>query len=172
MQEITSKPKLKLSPEVKKLIRKLVELVEKRNRILASMGSLIEMFLSEQGIKLAKPISTTQEAEKEASAQVDASYCIGQSKPVPDFSIEVVFNSEGKNKLEKCQAIGVPEIWLWQDGVFSFYRLHRLRRKGYEQIDRTEIPEFTALNFELLSRCALMAENSGLEAIQAFRKGS
>jgi Uma2 family endonuclease len=134
----------------------------------AIIGYLIETFLSEQGIEFEPTGSMTQEAEKVASAQADESYCIGESKNIPDLSIEVVFTSGGTNKLARYQAIGVPEVWFWQDGVLS---LHRLRSNGYERIDRSEILELAALNLELLSRCVLMAETSRLEAIRAFRRG-
>ena len=63
------------------------------------IGYLIETFLSEQGIEFEPTGSMTQEAEEVASAQADESYCIGQSKPIPDLSIEVVFTSGGTNKL-------------------------------------------------------------------------
>lgn len=129
------------------------------------IGYLIETFLSEQGIEFEPTGSMTQETEV-ASAQADESYCIGQSKPIPDLSIEVVFTSGGTNKLARYRAIGVPEVWFWQDGVFSLYRL---RGNGYEQIYRSEIPELIALNLELLSKCVLMAETSRLEAIRSFR---
>jgi Uma2 family endonuclease len=132
------------------------------------IGYLIETFFSDQGIEFEPTGSMTQEVEEVASAQADESYCIGQSKPVPDLSIEVAFTSGGKNKLARYQAIGVPEVWFWQDGVFSLYRL---RSNGYEPIDRSEIPELAALDLELLSRCVLMAETSRLEAIRAFRQG-
>ncbi|HEY9631732.1 MAG TPA: Uma2 family endonuclease [Coleofasciculaceae cyanobacterium] len=131
------------------------------------IGMLIEQFFLSMEIEFAPTGSMTQEAQEVASAQADESYCIGQSKPIPDLSIEVVFSSGGTNKLARYRAIGVPEVWFWQDGVFS---LHRLRSNGYEQIDRSELPELAALDLELLSRCVLMAETSRLEAIRAFRK--
>ena len=132
------------------------------------IGYLIVTFLSEQGIEFEATGSMTQETETVASAQADESYCIGQSKPIPDLSIEVVFSSGGTNKLARYQAIGVPEVWFWQDGVFSLYRL---RDTGYEPIDRTAIPELATLDLDLLSRCVLMAETSQLEAIRSFRQG-
>lgn len=136
----------------------------------STIGYLIVSFLLQQGIKFQSTGSMTQEADRVASAQADESYFIGEwvSKSIPDLSIEVVFSSGGINKLARYQAIGVPEVWFWQDGVFS---LHRLRSNGYEQIDCSEIPEFAALDFGLLSRCVLMAETSQTEAIQAFLRG-
>jgi Uma2 family endonuclease len=136
------------------------------------IGYLIVTFLSEQGIEFEATGSMTQESEEVASAQADESYCFGQSKPIPDLSIEVVFTSGGTNKLARYRAIGVPEVWFWQDGSFSLYRLRETgSEQTYERIDRSEIPELAALDLDLLSRCVLMAETSQLAAIRAFRKG-
>jgi Uma2 family endonuclease len=111
--------------------------------------------------------SMTQEREGEASAQADESYCFGASKPIPDLVIEVVFTSGGANKLKRYQALGVPEVWFWQDGLFSLYRL---RVDHYDKITHSEIPELATLSIDLLTRCALMAQTSRLEAAQEFRK--
>ena len=110
----------------------------------------------------------TQEREGEVSVQADESYCFGLSKPVPDLVIEVVFTSGGPNKLERYQVLGVPEVWFWQDGVFSLYRL---RDDEYKTVDCSEIPELAGLDIKLLSQCVLMAQTSRLEAANAFRQG-
>jgi hypothetical protein len=60
-------------------------------------------------------------------------------------------------------------VWFWQDGVFTLYRL---RGNGYERLNRSEIPELTGLDVELLTRCVLMGETSRLEAMREFRKGT
>lgn len=132
------------------------------------IGFLIELFFLENDIEFEATGSMTQEREGTASAQADESYCIGASKPVPDLSIEVIFTSGGPSKLQRYQALGVPEVWFWQDGVFTLYRL---RGNGYERLDRSEIPELTGLDVELLTRCVLMGETSRLEAMREFRKG-
>jgi Uma2 family endonuclease len=130
------------------------------------IGLLIEIFLYEKRIEFYPTGSMTQEKEGEASAQPDDSYCIGESKPTPDLSIEVTFTSGGISKLARYQALGVPEVWFWEDGLFT---LHCLRTRGYERIRQSEIPAFAALDFELLTRCVLMAQTSRLEAIDLWR---
>jgi hypothetical protein len=82
--------------------------------------------------------------------------------------IEVVFTSGGINKLHRYQALGVPEIWFWEDGVFSLYRL---RGHGYDSIDHSEIPELATLDLALLTRCGLLAQTSRLEAAEEFCNG-
>ena len=57
-------------------------------------------------------------------------------------------------------------MWFWQEGVFILYRL---RDRKYAAVSRSEIPELTALDIELLTRCVLIAHTSRLEAAKAFR---
>jgi Uma2 family endonuclease len=130
------------------------------------IGYLLTTFLLEKGIQFKPTGAMTQEAEEVASAQADESYCIGDSKPIPDLSIEVVFTSGG-NKLARYQALGVPEVWFWQDGVLT---LHHLRATRYERIDRSELPGLDQLDINLLKRCILLAETNFLEAVQTLRQ--
>ena len=93
-------------------------------------------------------------------------YCFGESKPTPDLIIEVVNTRGSSKKLQRYQALDVPEVWFWQDGLFSLYHL---RGGFYEQISRSEIPELATLNIDLLTRCVLIAQTSRLEAATTFR---
>jgi hypothetical protein len=61
----------------------------------------------------------------------------------------------------------VPEVWFWEDGVFSLYHL---RHNGYQPIDRSELDGLTDLDVNLLAHCVLMAQTSRLEAVKAFRR--
>lgn len=136
------------------------------------IGFLIGLFCLENGIEFEPTGSMTQEREGEVSAQADESYYFGVAKsgvakPVPDRVIEVVFTSGGPSKLQRYQALRVPEVWFWQDSVFSLYRL---RHHNYDTINRSEIPELAHLDMALLTRCVLMAQTSPLEAANEFRK--
>ena len=109
--------------------------------------------------------SFTQEKGEEVSAQADESFLIGKSTGItPNISTEVVFSSGGKRKLTRYQALGLPEVWFWEDGVFGLYHL---RSHGYEKIDQSEV--LPGLDINLLSRCLLMA--SRVEAVKEFRRG-
>jgi Uma2 family endonuclease len=83
------------------------------------IGLLIELFLYEKRVEFEQTGSMTQKQEGVASAQADESYCIGGSKPIPDLSIEVVFTSGGLSKLDCYAALEVPEVWFWEDGLFT-----------------------------------------------------
>jgi Uma2 family endonuclease len=132
------------------------------------LGFLIGLFCMENAIEFEPTGSMTQEKEGEVSAQADESYCFGVSKPIPDLVIEVVFTSGGTSKLQRYQALGVPEVWFWEDGVFSLYRL---RDSGYDAITHSEIPELATLDIALLTRCVLLAQTSRLDAANEFCRG-
>jgi Uma2 family endonuclease len=131
------------------------------------IGHLIGLFLAQKGVFFQPTGAMTQEKEREVSAQADQSFCIGSVKPMPDLSIEVVFTSGGVDKLSRYQALGVPEVWLWQDGVLAVYHL---RSQGYERCDRSKLEALSDLDLNLLGQCVLMAETDTGEAIRQFQQ--
>ena len=140
----------------------------REHEIFASIiGYLVTTFLTEKGIFFQPTRAMTQEKEGVVSAQADESYCIGSVKSIPDLSVEVVFTSGGSSKLERYKALGVPEVWFWEDGSLKLYHL---RDSSYEPIDRSQLPGLNDLDLDLLRRCILMAETDAGEAIRAFRR--
>jgi Uma2 family endonuclease len=140
----------------------------REHEIFASIiGYLVTTFLTEKGIFFQPTRSMTQEKEGVVSAQADESYCIGSVKSIPDLSIEVVFTSGGTNKLERYKALGVPEVWFWEDGLLKLYHL---RDGSYEPIECSQLAGLSELDLDLLRRCILMAETDAGEAIRAFRR--
>ncbi len=131
------------------------------------IGFLLETFFFEKNIQVVPTGSVTQEQEGNASAQADESYCFGQVKPIPDLSIEVIFTSGSVTKLQRYRALGVPEVWFWQGGVFTLYRL---QEDGYIQIERSKILELADLDLALLTRCVLIGETDWLQAVRSFRE--
>lgn len=131
------------------------------------IGYLIPSFLLSKGIIFVPSGSMTQEKEGVASAQAGKSYCFGKPKPIPDLSIEVIFTSSGTNKLARYKALGVTEVWFWEDGVLTLYRL---RNNGYVQIERSELPGLDELDVDLLRRCILMAETDFAAAVRFFQQ--
>jgi Uma2 family endonuclease len=130
------------------------------------ISSLLDFFFLHFNIKVTPTGAVTQEQEGVASAQADDSFCFGEVKPIPDLSIEVIFTSGSTAKLRRYQALGVPEVWLWEDGLFT---LHRLGENGYIRIYKSQIPELANLDIELLSRCVLIGETDWLGAVRTFR---
>jgi Uma2 family endonuclease len=131
------------------------------------IGHLIGSFLIRKGIFFQPTGSMTQEKEGEVSAQADQSFCIGSVKPHPDLAIEVIFTSGSTDKLARYKALGVTEVWFWQDGVLSLYHL---RSQQYEPIDRSELEGLSDLDISLLKRCSLLAETDAGEAVRVFQQ--
>lgn len=50
------------------------------------------------------------------------------------------------------------------------FTLHRLLDRGYEQITRSEFPALVGLDIALLAHCVLIAQTSGVDAIDEFRR--
>jgi Uma2 family endonuclease len=130
------------------------------------IAALLETCFFEWNIRIIPTGPVTQEQQGMASVQADESYCFGQAKPIPDLAIEVIFTSGSATKLKRYRALGVPEVWFWEDGLLT---LHRLGETGYTQIDSSQIPELANLDIELLSRCVLIGETDWLEAMRSFK---
>jgi Uma2 family endonuclease len=131
------------------------------------IGFLVELFLVEQGIEFIPAGSMTQEQQGVASAQADESYWVGEKRAVPDLSIEVMFTSGDESKLERYRILGVPEVWFWEEGLFTLYHL---RNGNYERIYRSELPTLADFDMALLTRCVLLAQTSRVEAFREFKK--
>ena len=127
---------------------------------------LLSIFCMEYNIEFEPTGSMRQQREGEVSVEPDESYCFGISKSTPDLAIEVIFSSGSTKKLQRYQALEIPEVWFWQDGVFSLYHL---KNNNYESISHSQIPELVNLDINLLTQCVLIAQTSRLEAANTFR---
>jgi Uma2 family endonuclease len=123
---------------------------------------MIEAFLLDRELEFVPTGSMTQELAEVASAEADESYEIGEFR----LSIEVTVTSGNRSKLKIYQALGVNEVWFWEDGVISMY--HQANG-DYIKVDRSLIPELAAIDRAVLSRCVLMGETSRVQAVKAFR---
>jgi len=105
----------------------------------------------------------TQKVEPDVEYQADLSYCFDIEKEVSDLCIEVVISSGNVKKLRKYQLRGVPEVWFWEDGKISVYRLVD---GDYAKRDRSEwLPE---LDIAHLEECLLI--ESQLDSVLAFQQ--
>ncbi len=133
------------------------------------IGYLITTYLIDQGIEFVSTGAMDQEKTEAAFAQADdESFCLGGRKPIPDVAIEIVFTSGTPHNLEKYAALGVREVWFWQDGALA---ICHLGSAGYDRTDSSQLPGLTTLNIELLKRCILIGETSLAPAVQTLRAG-
>ncbi len=129
------------------------------------IGWFVTTFLGLKGIEFVATGSADQEKPKIAFLQPDQSYCLGSRKAIPDLSIEVVFSSGGLNKLAKYRALGVLEVWFWEDGTLKLYHL---RADGYEKIEQSELAGLVDLDLDLLKRCIILGETDMSSAMRIF----
>jgi Uma2 family endonuclease len=128
------------------------------------IGLMIETFLLDRDLEFVPTGSMTQSLEPVASAEADESYEIGGLR----LSIEVTVTSGDVSKLRIYRALGVDEVWFWEDGVISLYHL---RDGEYVKVNRSQIPELGAIDMAVLAQCVLQGETSRVGAIKAFRAG-
>lgn len=131
--------------------------------IKGNLGYLLEDFMLNQGLEFIATGSFSQEKEMVASAQADESYCFGAKKPIPDLAIEVVITSGGSDKLRRYQALGVPEVWFWENNAIAIY-----------QLTTTEYQLVTASRFvkgiDLQRLAEAVAIPSRSQAVRAFKQ--
>jgi Uma2 family endonuclease len=123
------------------------------------IGFLLETFLFYRAVEFKPTGSMTQEKAGIAAAEADESYEIEGFK----LSIEVSFTSGNISKLERYQALGVNEVWIWEDGVLAVYHLQSGR---YENVNHSCVPVLSILDLEVMSACILLGETSRIKAAQ------
>jgi Uma2 family endonuclease len=123
---------------------------------------LIEVFLLDRKIEFEPTGSMTQKREGTASAEADESYVIQGAK----LCIEVNFTSGDESKLTCYQALGVDEVWFWEDGVLAVYSL---QSTGYQRVNCSQIPALASIDLAIMAECILIGETSRVEAVEKFR---
>jgi Uma2 family endonuclease len=101
-----------------------------------TISLLLEAYLRHKGIRFYTGGSATL-GNKEITGQKepDESYHIGIKKNIPDLLIEVIVTSGEVNVLEIYKRIGIPEVWLWEDGVLSIYHL----QENYQLVEKSSL---------------------------------
>ncbi len=123
---------------------------------------LVEAYLLDRDIEFMPMGSMTQKAETIAAAEADESYEIGGLR----LSIEVTVTNGDISKLLTYKALGVDEVWFWEDGILIFYHL---AGDEYTCVERSKIPELSGIDRATLTKCVLLGETSRVQAMRAFR---
>jgi len=138
---------------------------KEHERIKKWLADLLAVYFEEQGIDITpRGQATMRLALKEAGAEPDESWCIGEEKEFPDVVLEIALTSGGVNKTEIYRRFHVPEVWFWRKSKLEIFTLLR-DGSGYERVTRSGLlPE---LDPALLERCVQI--RSWLEARRTFR---
>jgi Uma2 family endonuclease len=135
---------------VKKLLARMVECyAEERDLVFNGAGNM-----------------TCRKRKKQAAAEPDECYFVGERKPFPDLAIEVVWTSGGIDKLEIYRRLGVREVWFWIDEKIAIYELAGDR---YHVRTRTQLlPSLDLADLERRVRTANVWRQT--EAVRKYRR--
>ncbi|NET50522.1 MAG: Uma2 family endonuclease [Merismopedia sp. SIO2A8] len=171
----------------------LMSISPEHETIKCLLSLLLGLYFLEFDLSFTPTGSATIEQPGSVSKEPDLSYRFGDDRrqqDVPDLVIEIIFTSGGIDKLSYYQHVGIPEVWFWEDGVFSLYCLEfrssgerhgndlkdksgnnseesseKSGAKSYVKVDQSvALPQ---LDMQLLARCLSMAEEK--EALKQFR---
>jgi Uma2 family endonuclease len=102
---------------------------------------------------------------KEAGAEPDQSWCIGEEKRFPDLVLEIALSSGGLPKLEIYGRLGIPEVWLWRKKRLEVFCL--TREGQYESLRSSRL--LPGLDLTLLQKCVGISD--WLKAMDTFHRG-
>lgn len=144
----------------------IVSTSEEHECIKKWLADLLAVYFEEAGTEIMpRGQATMRLALKQAGAEPDESWCIGEEKQFPDLVLEIALTSGGVRKLELYQRFQVPEVWFWRNGKLEIFAL-RESGEGYEKQEAASrlLP---GLDVGLLERC--VAIRSWQEARRTFR---
>lgn len=130
------------------------------------MARLLEAWAEETNTELDGYGSwTVKDKSQDAAAEADECYLVGSRDPGrrPDLAIEVNWSTRGLHKLEVWRRLGVPEVWVWEDGALRVFRLGAGGR--YAAARRSKL--LPGLDLALLA--SFVGERNQTAAVKAWR---
>ena len=133
-------------------------------RVKKWIGDLLADYFFEIGTDIiTRGQATIRLPLKEAGAEPDEAWCIGEDKQFPDLVLEIALTSGGINKLEVYRRFKVREVWFWRRNKLEIFALNEAG--DYESVRGSRL--LPVLDIALLERCVSM--HSWLEARKTFR---
>ncbi|HEY3359033.1 MAG TPA: Uma2 family endonuclease [Polyangia bacterium] len=138
---------------------------KEHERIKSYLGRLVETFALARDLELSPYGSwTLKRPLRQSGVEPDECYIVGsdQSRDRPDLAIEVIWTSGGIDKLEIYRRLGIPEVWVWQDGQLEIHVL----RDDHHEPTRTSAC-LPGLDLDLLA--SFLDRPTAMQAVRAFR---
>ncbi|MEM8542513.1 MAG: Uma2 family endonuclease [Cyanobacteria bacterium P01_H01_bin.119] len=127
------------------------------------IAMLLEAYLQESNTRFHAGGSTTfRQAAKQRGLEPDECYCLGTRKELPDLAIEIVITRGLVDKLEIYRGLGIAEVWIWQDKMFTIYCLNS--GKYVESPSSQLLP-----NLDMALLTAYVKPQQQFDAVMAFR---
>src|SRR5947208_2548921 len=107
-------------------------------RIKEWIGDFLGDYFMQAGIEIVpRGQATMRRALKEAGAEPDKSWCIGEEKQFPDLVLEIALTSGGINKLEIYRRFKVSEVWFWRRDKLEIFALGSAGT--YERLQKSQL---------------------------------
>ena len=136
-------------------------------RIKTWIGDLLAIYFDQIDAEIMpRGQATMRLALKQAGAEPDESWCLGEEKEFPDLVLEIALTSGGVSKLEVYRRFQVPEVWFWRQNALEIFAL-RQDGSSFKRLSRSRL--LPQLEVALFERCVRIA--SWREARRAFRVG-
>jgi len=128
-----------------------------------NIARFVEHFAWVKDVPLHGYGSTTFKKEvEERGAEPDECYLVGKKLGAyPEIVIEVIYSAPLLDKLEVYRPMGIPEVWVFEQGAF---RIWVLDQGKYRQQPRSAL--IPALDFEMLARYAVREDTP--QALREF----
>src|SRR2546426_2862755 len=108
-------------------------------RIKTWIGDLLAIYFDEIDVEIMpRGQATMRLALKEAGAEPDESWCLGEDKEFPDLVLEIALTSGGVSKLEVYRRFRVPEVWFWRRNGMEIFAL-RPDGSGYDRVSQSPL---------------------------------
>ncbi len=146
----------------------LVSPSKNHERIAQTIAILVSAYCRKYNLPYFPLGSTRLENKPLAGKEPDVSFAFNTDKDIPDLAVEVIFSSGSLDDLDKYQALGVREVWLWKNNKITFYQL---QTQGYVEVTTSNLlPNLTSKilgNFanQGLSKSALIIESDFIQQI-------
>ncbi len=130
-----------------------------------NIARLVELFAHLRGIELYGYGSATFKKEAKArGAEPDECYLVGRGLlDVPEIVLEVIATSPLLDKLDVYAGLGVPEVWIFKNGVFAIQLLDAASGRYCAAARSERMPE---LDLEILARFAVRGDTP--QALREF----
>lgn len=133
----------------------------RHERIKSNIGRMNELYCRRKRIFFQTEGSATLRCEGRRGGEPDESYIFTKGNEAPDLVIEAALSRGGIDKLEFYLPLGIPEVWIWEDGRL---KVHLPKDGADESANRSRLlPGIDLAVVERLADC-----DSTSEALDAF----
>jgi Uma2 family endonuclease len=135
----------------------------RHGHIKRSIGRMIELYCRRKRSFFQTEGSATLRREGRRGGEPDESDIFTKGNEAPDLVIEAALSRGGIDKLKCDLPLGIPEVWIWEDGRLA---VHLLKDGAYESVNRSRLlPGIDLAVVERLADCDYTSE--ALDAFEA-----